>query len=232
MKSKEPNKKDKQSLDEYFNQANSWEADRYKEAKKSAKRACIIAYFSFALTAVSVLAVALLTPLKTVEPFVIRVDNSTGIVDIVTALKEGKETYDEAVNKYFIAKYITNRESYDYQTRNFNYRVVGLMSSPEQATLYGEWFDPRKNPDAPLKIFGEYGSCAITIKNISFIEKQVALVRFTKTVSRGPEKVTSHWIATTSFRFSTAQMKADDRLINPLGFQCIDYRLDPETVGQ
>ena len=39
------------------------------------------------LTVLALVAVAGLTPMKTVEPFVIRVDNSTGVVDVVPVLK-------------------------------------------------------------------------------------------------------------------------------------------------
>ena len=60
----------------------------------------------------SVMAVAMLTPLKTVEPYVIRVDNSTGIVDVVESLRDGETNYDEAINKYFTQWYVRYREGY------------------------------------------------------------------------------------------------------------------------
>jgi Type IV secretory pathway, component VirB8 len=226
-----PVKKPSSKQDEYFGEAISWETERFLEERKSKKLAWRIAGFSLAISLASVLAVAALSPLKTVEPFVVRVDNSTGMVDIVTALTTEKTNYEEAINKYFIAKYVINRESYSPQARNHMYNVVGLMSDSSVASQYAEYYNPRYNPEAPLKIFGDSATVTVDLKNISFVDKQVALIRFTKTVRRGPDKVVSHWIATLTFTYVSGQMAADDRLVNPLGFQCTDYRLDPETIG-
>ena len=67
-------------------------------AYRSRRIAWVTAGVASLLAIVSVAAVAALTPLKTVEPFVIRVDNATGIVDVVNALDNARETYDEAVS--------------------------------------------------------------------------------------------------------------------------------------
>ena len=63
-----------------------------------------------------VVAVAGLTPLKKSEPFVLRVDNNTGAVDIVQPISDSQSTtYGEVVDKYWLAQYIIERESYDWQ---------------------------------------------------------------------------------------------------------------------
>ena len=179
--------------------------------QRTTRLAWRVAGVSLATACAAILAVSFLTPLKTVVPVVIRVDNSTGMVDIVTTLKDTVSTYDEAVNKYFIAKYVTARESYSPATRNFLYRTVGLMSASAQAQLYGEWYR-----QSPLVVYGDLASAAIEIKNISFVDKNLALVRFSKTVSRGTEKSVTHWAATMSFQYLRgATMSAEDRLINP-----------------
>ena len=63
---------------EYFEAARGWDLDRAQAAERSAKRAWLIAGVATLLTVLALVAVAGLTPMKTVEPFVIRVDNSTG----------------------------------------------------------------------------------------------------------------------------------------------------------
>lgn len=225
--------KSKTTVDQYFETAQSWEAERYVEANKSKKLAWRVTWFAMLIALSACLGVAALTPLKTVEPFVVRVDNSTGMVDIVTALTTEKTNYDEAINKYFINKYIVNRESYspNQDTRNHMYYIVGLMSNDSISSKYAEYYNPRYNEEAPLKVYGETASVEVNIKNISFVAKNLALIRFTKTVRRGTEKIASHWIATMEFTYLSGQMSANDRLINPLGFQCTDYRIDPEIVG-
>jgi len=91
---------------DYHDTAISWEAERFLEERKSKKLAWRIAGFCMLLALASVFAVAALAPLKTVEPFVVRVDSSTGMVDIITVLTTEQTNYDEVVNRYFIAKYI------------------------------------------------------------------------------------------------------------------------------
>ncbi len=81
------------------------------------------------LACVSVAAVVALTPLKTVEPFVIRVDNSTGIVEVVSALSSAAGTYDEEVTKYFAARYVRAREGYVWSDAEENFRIASLMSN-------------------------------------------------------------------------------------------------------
>lgn len=88
-------------LKSYFENARRWEQDLLLSAHRSRRTAWVIAAAACALAVASVGAVAALAPLKTVEPFVIRVDNATGIVDTVSALNSTPARYDEAVTKYF-----------------------------------------------------------------------------------------------------------------------------------
>ena len=73
-------------LKDYFERARRFDQDRLLTAYRSTRTAWIVAGVSGVLAACSALAVAALAPLKSVEPFVIRVDNATGIVDVVSAL--------------------------------------------------------------------------------------------------------------------------------------------------
>ena len=86
----------------YLQETRSWETDKVIELTKSRRTAWWVASVAGGLAIMSITAVVLLTPLKTTEPFVVRVDNSTGIVDVVKTLKTGETNYDEAVNKYFV----------------------------------------------------------------------------------------------------------------------------------
>ncbi len=94
------------SLKEYFDKARRFDQDRMVSAERSKRLAWFVAIVASVLACVSVAAVVALTPLKTVEPFVIRVDNSTGIVDVVSAMASTAGNYDEEVTKYFAARYV------------------------------------------------------------------------------------------------------------------------------
>ena len=69
----------------------------------------------------------------------------------------------------------------------------------------------------------------MAVKSISMLTKNVAAVRYLRTVTRVDDVKTTHWIATLTISFSGEAMSAGDRLINPLGFQVTDYRADAEA---
>ena len=213
----------------YFEEAQSWETDRNKAMRRSARTAWAVAAVSAAIALASVVAVAGLTPLKRTDPYVIRVDNSTGVVDVVNALKDGKENYDEAVNKYFIQWYVRYREGYSRDLTEEYYYNTGLMSGGVEQQRYFDSFNP-KNPRSPINVFGALAKVKVRVKSTSFISPTVALVRYTKEIERGTDRAQiTHWAATVTFRYTAAPMAERDRAINPLGFQVIDYRNDPDT---
>src|SRR3546814_91542 len=67
-------------LQRYFRDARSWDQDRIRNALRSTRIAWSIAAIASLLAAASIFAVAALTPLKTVVPYVIRVNQTTGAV--------------------------------------------------------------------------------------------------------------------------------------------------------
>jgi len=223
---------DKKDFENYLSEAKSWETDKVREILKSCKAAWWVASASAAIAFVSVVAVASLTPLKQTEAFVIRVDNSTGIVDVVNSIKNGKTNYDEAMNKYFAQGYVRHREGYSNELAEEYYGNVGIMSVEAEQQKYYAWFNP-KNPASPLAMYGEVAKVRVEFKGVSFIKPNVALVRYSKVVERGGDKSqVTHWAATIVFKYSGAPMTEKARAINPLGFQVVEYRNDPEALVQ
>jgi type IV secretion system protein VirB8 len=219
----------REDLKNYLKEAASWEADRLRATEQSRRMAWRIAGASGFMALCAVIAVAMLTPLKQVEPFVIRVDNSTGAVDAVTKLTDGKEKYSEAVSKYFAQWYVRYREGYARPLAEDYYHQVGLMSGSIEQRKFADSFNP-KNPESPLTVYGDTARVKIGIKSTSFISPTVALVRYTKAIERGADRPqVSHWAATITFRYSNSPMSAEDRSLNPLGFQVMEYRNDPDT---
>ncbi|MBY5624077.1 virB8 family protein [Rhizobium leguminosarum] len=218
------------SLKSYFDKARRFDQDRLIQVERSARIAWFIAIAASVLAATSIVAVAGLTPLKTVEPFVVRVDNSTGIVDVVSALTSTAGSYDEAVTKYFAAKYVRAREAYVWSEAEENFRTVALLSTqPEQARFAAVYRGG--NPDSPQNIYGRGATSRINIVSISLINASVASVRYIRTVTRGDDVRTTHWVATLTFSYVNAPMSSTDRLTNPLGFAVSEYRADPEAIN-
>lgn len=218
-------KKDEEA---YFKEAASWDTDMVLELRNSRRWAWR------AFTAVSVIALlealglAGLVPLKTVEPFMVRVDSSTGIVDQVVRLKDGQTTYDEVMTKFFLRQVVTLRESYTRNQLQRNYDHSVLFTAPgARAQLKADFsFD---NPDGPYKKYGELGTAEIRVLNIAFVGKNVAQVRYLLVERKGGAETQSRWVATVEFRYVYQPASEDARGVNPLGFQVTNYRTDPEA---
>ena len=170
------------------------------------------------------------TPLKTVEPFIVRVDNSTGIVDVVSALASTAGTYDEAVTKYFAAKYVRAREGYVWSEAQENFRSIALLSTQAEQARFSAIYRG-SNPESPQNIYGRAATARINIASISLINQNVVSVRYMRTITRGEETRTSHWVATLTYSYANAPMSSTDRLVNPLGFAVSEYRADPEAIN-
>ena len=209
--------------------------------KRSEKRAWMVAWCAVGLCLLMGGAIATLVPLHKVEPYVIKVDQSTGMVDLVSVFKEQDIDASEALNKYWLNKYVLHRESYLFETREYDRKIVGLLSERKIQQIYNEYSNPDKNKDAPVAIYKDNARVNVDVKHISMLgegeqigneKRYTALVRYTKQVSRqGEYSEITHWVATIVFVYRATPMKFEDRKENPLGFQVVNYRNDPETAG-
>lgn len=220
-----------QDLKSYFVEARRWDQDRLAAALRSRRLAWTIASVASGLTVVAIAAVAVLTPLKTTEPFVVRVDRSTGAVDVVRGLSsaEGPATYDEAVSKYFLGQYVRAREGYLDPAAEESFVLVSILSAGSEQRRWADLYRG-SNPASPQNLYGPGAEAVVSIRAIGFINAGVANVRFHRTVRQAQQVVESDWIATIAFTFTRAPMSEPDRLRNPLGFQVTSYRADPEVV--
>lgn len=216
------------SLKEYFDKARRFDQDRMVSAERSKRIAWFVAVVASVLACVSVAGVVALTPLKTVEPFVIRVDNSTGIVDVVSAMASAAGSYDEEVTKYFAARYVRAREGYVWSEAEENFRTASLMSNAAEQQRFAAAYRGG-NPESPQNVYGRSATSRIGIKSISLINSNVVSVRYTRTITRGEDVRTTHWVATITYSYANAPISSSDRLVNPLGFLVSEYRADPEA---
>lgn len=217
------------NLKSYFEKARRFDQDRMIQVERSNRLAWSIAIASAIVAGISILAVASLAPLKTVEPFVVRVDNSTGIVDVVSALSATAGTYDEAVTKYFAAKYVRGREGYVWSEAQENFRTIALLSTQAEQARFAATYRG-SNPQSPQNVYGRSATVRINIVSIALINQNVASVRYVRSVTRGEEVRTTHFVATLTYSYANAPMSSTDRLVNPLGFAVSEYRADPEAI--
>ncbi len=228
---------------QYFSEARGWDAQlsvNIKQSEQRAWRCCALLTLIAVLQGIGLVS---LLPLKSIEPFVIRVDNNTGLVDVVSTLAshgQVKLKAQEVMDKYWLTQYLRHRESYQWETRAYDRNLVGIMSSEPIQQDYAAETDPKSNTKAPINRYGQNAQVRIHIKAISFIahedingeKRKTALIRYSKQIKRlGESHPLTHWVATITFVYRNSPMKLEDRRLNPLGFQVLGYRNDQATGG-
>ena len=121
----------KQEETAYYANARAWDEDRVANAMKSRRAAWWVAGLACAVVALQAVAIAGLTPLKRVVPYLVRVDSSTGIVDNVVRVADVQLGKDEVMNRYFLRRYVFLRASYTRGTLQSNYDELVLLSAPK-----------------------------------------------------------------------------------------------------
>jgi type IV secretion system protein VirB8 len=225
------------TLERYLEEGASWERDRLALLARSERRAWLVAAAGWLACLLTLAALAGLTPLKRVEPFVIRVDNATGIVDVVPR-HEGAVAADELVSRYFLGHYVGVRERYSYASAESDYQEVGAFNAPALNQAWIRQWDAA-NPASPVNLYKDGSSVRVQIKSISFFDRasglrDLAQVRFTRSLragGSGPEELT-HWIATLQFAYVAPSADPKDRTWNPLGFRVVEYRKEPEVPAE
>ena len=223
------------ALHAYLEEAAAWDADRVALQERSARTAWRIAALASALLAGSILALMMLMPLKHVEPFVIRVDNATGVVDVVPVFV-GNTQMPETVTRYFLDHYVTVCERFDFATAESDYEECGSFhGAARNQVWYSKW--DRSNPASPLNVYKDGTSVRAQVGAVSFFERSsgtqdLAQVRYQKALRAGGtglDQVT-HWIATVQYVYGEPSKDPRIRRWNPLGFKVIDFRAEPEVL--
>ena len=218
-------------IDAHLKATRGLERDLLGEVFASRKVAWIVAGVATGLTALSFAAAIVAMNRDAPPPVVLRVDNSTGAVDVVSTMQTEQTSYGEVIDAYWLNQYVLNREGYDWFSIQKMYETAALLSAPSVQKEYAAIY---QGPQARDKVLKNSKAIAVAVISLTPDAKSgTAAVRFTtqeKALS-GQMGPVQHWIATIGYSYSGARMKAGDRLVNPLGFQVTSYRADPEMVG-
>jgi type IV secretion system protein VirB8 len=208
----------------------NWYKDRYQHVLVQRKVLTLITLLSLICTLVTVVMIAYMTPLKTVEPFVIQVDQKSGITQTIDPLTVKELTANEAVNNFFIVEYIRSRETYNINDLARNYNVVRIMSEPSR--VYGDFTsraDPN-NPQSNAARLGSVGTRTVQFKSITYLNPQLAQARILVEEKSGTGYTQSNKIALIAFEYIKLSLTNEERYINPLGFRVTDYRVDEDVL--
>lgn len=216
--------------DSYYTRAASWSRDSLDAAARSRRIAWIAAAAATLIAVCEAIALAALLPLKTVVPYTILVDRSTGFVQALEGLHPRPVTAESALTDALLAQYVVAREGFDVATVKADYRKVALWSADRARRDYLTLM-PASNPESPFRRYPRSSVIATWVSSVSKLDDGAALIRFeTERLDRG--RITGrrdHWVAIVRFRYSGAPMAIADRLVNPLGFQVFSYRRNQEA---
>ena len=213
--------------------AESWSRSVTDDLERSRRIAWIVAAAFGVIALLLVIALVLMLPLKTVEPYALLVDRQTGNVEALNPLTEETISANTALTRSFLMQYVTARESFVPDSFDQDYSKVTLMSAPEERRAYIARMSAN-NSASPLSFMPPGGTIRVELRSISQLDAERALVRFT-TIRNDPSSSAQppqYWAAVVRYGFSAAEMSERDRLLNPLGFQVLSYRRDPETLPE
>lgn len=216
----------KESLDKH------WYRDRYQSLLVQRRWMAAFTVFVLACALVSLLIILALLPQKTIEPYVIQVDQRTGITQYVNPETAKELAANEAVKNYFIVTYIRAREGYNAVNVFQQYDIVRLMSEPQQ--VYQEFREQSggNNPNSNVARLGSLGIRNVVIKSITYLEPTVAQVRIVIEERSAGRSVTArhHKIVLIRTEFANIPLSIEERYTNPLGFRVLSYRVDEDVA--
>ena len=214
----------------YFEHGDIWEQEIIKRAKRSSRVAWFFAIIFAGIAVLSLVAVVLMLPMKSFEPYVIAVDRTTGFVEVKSGLtRPANLTEQEAITQANVVRYIRNREGYDPFAIEEYFGIAALLSTGDAARELQQLYSAA-NPENPAKIYGKLKRVLVEIKSVTFPNASTAIVRFSTNEKSDTDSALRHWISVVRFRYTDTPVKNEWRFENPLGFQVYSYRRDQETV--
>ncbi len=213
-----------------YKEALDFESSLRYMIEQSNKRAYLFAVFCGVLSVLAIIAVMLLTPLKTTEPYLVRVNDTTGAVDIISILDVEQISNNEALDKHFINSYVRAREGYFYDMLNRDYELVLTLSSDRVAADYKDIY---KGEDARDKVFKNNIQISVDVLSIVLTESagvKTATIRTNLAIKNLSNRsiINQYRIITLSYEYQNLAFRENLRHINPLGFKVLTYRIDED----
>jgi type IV secretion system protein VirB8 len=225
---KKTTSKDMLAPGKHLSDQKNWYADRYQAMVVQRNILALVTLISLLATLISAFSVSLLTPLKSVQPFVIQVDEKSGMTQVVTPLSNKELETQKELAQYFVVKYVRAREGYDAALYTQNYHDVRLMSDSKIWDNYKKLYNSN-NPQSPTNLYGRETKRVVSIRSFQFTGEKSAQVRI-RVALEGPSGIMepTDYIVWVSYEFQGLELTTEQRYVNPVGFKVTSYTVDQE----
>jgi len=212
-------------------QMKSWYSDKYQMVVVQRNLLSLFALFAMVAVTISVIFVKQVTASKSLEPYVIEIEDKTGVPIVVTQLSESEFTANMALKRYFLYSFIKAVEGYNPATYKEDYAKAMLFSTPQVFRQIRAKISTT-NPNSPVSKMAKKGMLIVKLKSIQFMDPNSVQIRIRlETAGRSSGfKSKRDMIAYVKFKFVNLNLTLEERFINPLGFQVEEYSIDDELV--
>lgn len=221
--------------------AKHWYQDKYQHVLVQRNVLAIVALVALLVALTSVFAVKRLSPLKSVEPYLLQIDDKTGIVQSVNPAERNVYMANELVDRYFVSRYIYARESYNFTTLRYNYETVRVMTLPDLFFSFRNSVNP-SNPESLAATFKTMGQRDVKFVSMSYItnpplpngevEVTPAKIMQVRILVRDKAPNTpdteTRYVVTITFEYANLDLNQEEMLVNPLGFRVVNYQIQKE----
>ncbi|RTK93108.1 MAG: virB8 family protein [Rickettsiales bacterium] len=206
---------------------NNWYEERYDNITVQRNLLFLLLLILLILSIISIGVIAYVVNAKRFDPFVIQIDDTTGVAQIVNPMSSNVLSGNEAMAQYFIKKYVIARETYnpvDFDTGAK--KIIRLLSNN---AIYWDYRNYIKNESIDPRIkYGQKNTTFLLVKSWSKLSDTKFMLRFSINETSGAKKVFNR-IAVVEFRYVPLALTESDKDINPVGFQVTGYRVDDDS---
>jgi len=206
----------------------SWYSNRYQLVIVQRNILLFLAILlMFAMTAATIF-VKFVVSSKSLEPYVIEIEEKSGVPTIIEQETSKTLTADESIKKYFINQFIQSVIGYNPRTYKQDVERVRLFTTQE---IYKDF---RQRID--VNVLGVDSRIEFKIKSIKFLNPSTVQIRILKdiisNINKGSSTESKNEIINMSFSFTNLTLNVEERLINPLSFQVTSFSITEEMFEQ
>lgn len=209
----------------------SWYSSKYQIIVFQRNILFFISFLAISSVLIAVIFVKQIMASKSLVPYVIEIEEKSGIPTIVEQLNESHFTADVSLKRYFIYSFLSAAQGYNPGTFREDYRKLALFSTPSVFREIQASINPR-NPQSPAAMIGNRGIIEVAIKSLIFQTPNSVTIRYRlKNIGSVSGFANNRdMIAEMDFRFTNLTLSQQDRYINPIGFQVTRFVADQEIT--